>query len=249
MTGTGRNRGLAGYAPWVLRDYLTNQGPSTAIVVLLIAFMSFQPVLQNPVGPATLDSIPLEAARRMQRALFTPLLFLGTFFATNGIIANDRKFSFYRFLFAKPINPLAYYGMVFAIYGIGFLLVTCALLVLWDFLVRPMFPMEIFVILPAMYIAYGGIGFLLSAAWRFDWISLVSVVLVANVGWDTFGRSTHPLHYLLYLLPPAHKTGPLYDLDFSNPFPWASVAWLVCYGAVCFVLGLVVLRKRPMGTS
>jgi hypothetical protein len=244
-----RNRGLVGYVPWVLRDYFTNQGPSTVVVVVLIAYMSFQTALQSPAGPLSLDSIPLEAARRIQRTLFTPLLFLGTFFATNGIIANDRKFNFYRFLFAKPINPLAYYGMVFAAYGLGFLLITCALLAVWDVLVRPMFPLEIFVMLPAMYIAYGGIGFLLSAAWRFDWISLVSVILIANVAWGMFGQSDHPLAVLLYLLPPTHKTGPLYELDFGQPFPWGPLLWLVGYGTVCFVLGLVVLRKRSMGTS
>ncbi len=244
-----KNRGLAPYSPWLLRDYFTNQGPSTAIVVVLIAYMSLLPLIQRGVGSAGLDSIPLEAARTMQRALFTPLLFLGTFFATNGIIANDRKFNFYRFLFAKPISPLAYYSLVFALYGMGFLAVTCVLLGLWAIVVRPMFPVEIFAILPIMYIAYGGIGFLLSAAWRFDWISLVTVVLVANVGWEAFGESQHVLHYLLYLLPPAHKTNAIYAMDFGRSFPWGAATWLAGYGAVCFLLGLVVLRKRSMGTS
>ena len=246
---SARNRGLPAYAPWLLRDYFTNQGPSTAIVVVLIAYMTLLPLVQRAVGPSGLDSIPVEAARTMQRALFTPLLFLGTFFATNGIIANDRKFNFYRFLFAKPISPLAYYSVVFAVYGVGFLMVTCALLGLWAAVVRPMFPVEIFWILPVMYIAYGGIGFLLSAAWRFDWISLVTVVLVANVAWGTFGQSMHPLHFLLYLLPPAHRTNDIYAAHPEGVFPLASALWLAGYGAVCFVLGLVVLRKRSMGTS
>ncbi len=29
----------------------------------------------------------------------------------------------------------------------------------------------------------------------------------------------------------------------------ASIAWLGGYGLACFLLGMIVLRKRPLGTS
>jgi len=247
-----RRARLVAYIPWILRDYATNQGPSTAIVVLLIAYLSLLPVFQGALGSSiSMGEVPVVIATRMLHQMLPILVFLGTFFATNGIIANDRKFSYYRFLFSKPVNPLSYYSLIFLVYGVGLFVVSLALGGVWALVVRPKFPAELFVIVPVMYLAYGGIGFLLSAAWRFDWISLVSVILGANIAWNLWGASTGPLHYLLYLLPPVHKTTAVYTLDLgsSQGFPWKPIVWLAGYGAICFLLGLVVLRKRPMGTS
>jgi len=250
MSETMKRRArLAEYVPWLARDYLTNQGPATALVVLLIGYLQLLPILKGAAGRVSLGEVPLEIAVRILGMLLPALIFLGTFFATNGIIANDRKFNFYRFLFAKPVNPLTYYSVVFAVYGAGVLIVTLALFGIWSLAVRPMLPAEIFLILPVMYLAYGGIGFLLSAAWRFDWVSLVTALLAANIAWEMFGDTPWPARALLYLFPPVHRASTVYTLDFDKPFPLVSVLWLAGYGALCFALGLVVLRKRPMGTS
>jgi hypothetical protein len=247
--GIPRRARLAEYVPWIARDYVLNQGPSTALVVVLIAYLSLLPVFKAGASVAV-GEVPSEIAARLLQALLPPLAFIGTFFATNGIIANDRKFNYFRFLFAKPVNPLAYYSVVFLVYGMGLLMVAAILMGLWALVVRPMFPVEVFIVVALMYLAYGGIGFLLSAAWRFDWISLVTVILAANIGWDNFGDSTSPLRSLLFLLPPVHKATALYTLDLAQrAFPWTSAIWLAGYGAICYLLGLVVLRKRAMGTS
>ncbi len=244
---------MSQYVPWIFRDYVTNQGPSTAVVLLLLGFMTIMPVLQGITGVRMeMGTVPLDAATRMLRAMVPPLVFLGTFFATNGIIANDRKFSFYRFLFAKPVSPGRYYATTFAVYGVGLLVVTLALMALWAVTVRPMFPVELLGVVVIMYVAYGGIGFLLSAAWRFDWISLVTVLLVANVLWSWWADAVGLRHWLLYLLPPVHRANEVYAVILRSaaaPMPWKSIAWLGGYGLVCFVLGLLVIRRRPLGTS
>jgi hypothetical protein len=248
-----RRARLLEYAPWMLRDYLMNQGPSTAIVVLLIGFMTLLPLIQGAAGaPMSVGRVPRDAAASMLRAIVPPLVFLGTFFATNGIIANDRKLGYYRFLFAKPVSPPWYYALTFAVYGAGLLLVSAALMGLWSLTVRPMFPAELLLVVALMYVAYGGIGFLLSAAWRFDWLSLVTVLLVANVGWSVWGNSSGAKYYLLHLLPPVHKAASIYALvasDVVRPLPWDAIWWLGGYGLVCFLLGMLVVRKRPLGTS
>lgn len=252
-TTSGRRGRLLEYAPWMFRDYVTNQGPSTGIVVLLIAFMTLLPVLQGATGePMTLGRVPDRMAASMLRAIVAPLVFLGTFFATNGIIANDRKLGYYRFLFAKPVRPPLYYALTFAMYGVGLLLVSAALMAIWSLTVRPMFPLELLAVVALMYLAYGGIGFLLSAAWRFDWLSLVTVLLVANVGWSMWGGSTGLRFYLLHLLPPVHKAADIYAIvanDAARGMPWPAIIWLGGYGLVCFLLGMIVVRKRPLGTS
>ena len=247
-----RRARLVEYVPWIFRDYVTNQGPSTAIVILLIGVLTFLPILQATGSAVRLRDVPHELAVRMLRAIVPPLVFLGTFFATNGIVANDRKLGHYRFLFGKPVRPPWYYAMTFAVYGIGFLAITVALMGIWAAAVRPMFPVELLGIVAVMYIAYGGLGFLLSAAWRFDWLSLVTVLVVANVAWSMWGESTGLRHWVLYLLPPVHRANDVYALVTPEPFrdvPWGSIAWLAVYGLVCFVVGMIVIRKRPLGTS
>lgn len=240
---------LASYAPWIARDYLTNQGPSTALVVALIGFLS----LQGAAGTGfNVHELPPEGVVRALRQLVSPLVFLGTFFATNGIIANDRKMGFYKFLFSKPISPPAYYALTFGVYGAGLQLVTLALLAVWAAAVSPIFPVALFAVVGLMYLAYGGIGFLLSAAWRFDWLSLVTVLLVANVGWSVWGDATGLRHWVLYLLPPVHRAADVYALvsrDLMLVTPWTSIAWLGGYGLACFIAGLVVIRHRSLGMS
>jgi hypothetical protein len=253
VSGERRRARLMEYAPWMFRDYLTNQGPSTAIVVLLIGYMTLLPLLQGAIGePVSFGRVPERLAASMLRAIVPYLVFLGTFFATNGIIANDRKLGFYRFLFAKPVTPPFYYAVTFGVYGVGLLLVSSALMGIWSLAVRPMFPLELLLVVALMYVAYGGIGFLLSAAWRFDWLSLVTVLLVSNIAWSVWGNDGGVRFYLLHLLPPVHKAGDVYAIV-SNPerprLPWESIAWLGGYGLLSFVLGMLVVRKRPLGTS
>lgn len=248
-----RRASLVEYVPWIFRDYATNQGPSTAIVVLLIGVLTFLPILQGMPGTSIrMRDVPIELATRMLRAIVPPLVFLGTFFATNGIVANDRKLGYYRFLFAKPVSPPLYYATTFGVYGAGFLAVTLALMGIWGATVRPMFPVELLGVIAVMYVAYGGLGFLLSAAWRFDWLSLVTVLVVANVAWSVWGEATGLRHWVLYLLPPVHRANEVYALVMPESFrdvPWGSITWLAGYGLICFVLGMLVIRKRPLGTS
>ncbi len=247
---------LGAYAPWMLRDYLINQGPATAIVLLLIAFLMLFPLLQTPQGrdPAT-GRVNEMAANALVRGLLPILGFVATIFATNGIVSNDRRFAYYKFLFAKPVNPVTFYVVTFAVYGIGVLVVTLGLVGAWSVLIRPVATLPILVVVALMYIAFGGIGFLLSAAWRFDWLSLVTVLFLATEFWgmrNQLAAIRWPARHLLYLLPPVHRSGEVYALAWSDggsAVPWVSIGWLVGYGALCLLLGMVVIRRRPLGTN
>lgn len=246
-----RRARLLSYAPWMLRDYLTNQGPATLIVVLLIGYTALMPILDGPID-ISLGQVPEDVARRIMLAILPAFAFLAPFFATNGIIANDRKFSYYRFLFSKPLSPIAYYVTMFLVYGVGVFVVTMVLLGAWALAVRPMLPGTMLVVVAIMYVAFGGIGFLLSAAWRFDWLSLVTVLLVASVAWEQWGDVQGVLRLPLYLLPQVQRASDIYAMVVAPPgapAPWPAILWLGGYGLVCFLLGMVVLRKRPLGTT
>src|SRR5437868_14594225 len=93
----------------------------------------------------------------------------------NGIVSTDRKNGYYRFIFAKPIDPIVYYAEVFAVYMVG---VLAAMLILSG-LLRMLFPafsiLNFLLYAPLIYIAMGGIGFFLSVATRFAWLCLAGV--------------------------------------------------------------------------
>lgn len=253
MSGTATMRArLLEYMPFLARDYALNQGIATAVVGVLIGVMTMLPAMAQVQGmPTARGNVPFEIAATMLRVIVAPVAFVGVLFATNGIVANDRKLGYYRFLFSKPLSPVRYYASIFLVHGVGLVVVTLLLMGVWSLLVRPMAVADVVLCVMIIYVAYGGLGFLLSAAWRFDWLSLVTVLLAANAGWSIWGNAGGVRRWLLHLLPPVHRATDIYALvgDSAAVVPWPSITWLLGYGAICFVLGLVVVRRRPLGTS
>ena len=268
----GRRRARVGaYALWQLRDYLKDRGLPTFIVALLSGYLGLSPIIErmptraDPVPPMLLTRFgsaeAVYAARMMDfnhaflRGILGTLVFLGALFAMNGIVANDRKQGFYRFLFAKPMTPARYYGQAFFVHWAGFVAVMIVLGLVHGVLIWPVLSRPLLLVIALMFVAYSGIAFLLSAAARWDWMSLVAVTVAATFLWDRYGESTHPLARLLYLLPPLHLADdvyasvsgvPMYASGAPIVIPWSILAWLVGYGAACFAAGLVVLRYRRL---
>ncbi|MEO8561206.1 MAG: hypothetical protein ABI601_03965 [bacterium] len=266
-----RKSRLGAYAVWQLRDYLMDRGAPTFIVAILFGYLGLQPLLGQlsrrtaDIPPSLVVRFGSAAAARASmmgefnylflRGFIGTLVFLGALFAMNGIVANDRKLGFYRFLFAKPVAPARYYGQAFVIHWAGFLGVMTLLGVMYGALVWPVLSWPLMSVVALTFLCYAGIAFLLSAAARWDWLSLVAVSVAATYLWGRFGSSTSPLAKLLYLLPPLHRTDEVYAAVSGRPtfapgaehvIPWNSIWWLAGYGAVCFVLGLVVLRHRRL---
>jgi hypothetical protein len=116
--------------------------------------------------------------------------------------------------------------------------------------VERFFPILLLPTIAVLYVALGGIGFLLSAAWRFDWLSLTTVLLVSNVLWQLFGHDAGWRGTVVYALPPTHLLEGVYAaVRAGRPLPVGDLAWLVAYGVLCFVAGLVVVRRRPLAAA
>jgi len=256
-----RRARLGRYSLWQLRDYAFNRGMPTLIVALLfsvlIVVMSDE---RSPTGAAMADMIhrygSVAAARAAMRHdlsvafisnFLGAYLFVGAMFATNGIVANDRKFGFYRFLFAKPVAPSAYYGAEFVVNALAFVALTAALALVYGAAVEPVLSPAFIVTVAAVYLCYAGLGFALSAISRWDWLSLVAVAAAADILWKFYGSSASPFAWLLRLLPPVHRTPDAYSaVARGMPIPWQSVLWLAGYGAIAFIAGLAILRHRRL---
>jgi ABC-type transport system involved in multi-copper enzyme maturation permease subunit len=239
---------LARYALWHLRDYLRDKGIATLITLGLVGYLTHIPIMRaraQGFSGALMEQIADQAFISALKFLG----FVGVLFATNGIVADDRRHGYYRLLFAKPVSVVEYYAQKWAVYGVGFLIVAAVLLAIHGAAVEPFFPGTFLPTFALIYVSLGGIGFLLSAAWRFDWLSLAAVLGLSDMLWLLFRDDPGLPGSLVRLLPPVHLLDGVYRaVREGGGVAVSDVVWLGGYGLVCFLAGLVVIRRRPLAT-
>lgn len=237
---------LGRYSIWHLRDYLRDKGIATLITICLLGFLS-QLSIRGARAFGTSGNALDQIVDQAVASTLGWLSILGALFASNGIVADDRKYGYYRLLFAKPVNVVEYYAHKFAVYGVGFAIVAAVVIGIYNVAVERFFPALLLPTIALLYVALAGIGFLLSAAWRFDWLSLTTVLIVSDVLWRLFGNDTGWRGTFVHALPPIHLLDGIYvALRAGRPLPVGDVAWLVGYGVLCVMAGLIVVRRRQL---
>jgi hypothetical protein len=238
---------LARYAPLQLVDYMIERGLVTFGMGALFGWIM---VLSN--SQRSEDWAAGEQGLFLIKAFFMSTLGLFTWFGTltavNGMISNDRVKGTFRFLFAKPISVLWYYTQAWLLHGLGLLLVVCALMALFAVTVRPFFPPAILLFVAVTYVTLGGVGFLLSALTKRDGTLLVVFWLLALVFRTKYSDQTGLVSSLVKVVtPPAPGMSAMVEpIMRGTAVDMTTVYSAIAYGVVCFLLGLVVLRYRPM---
>jgi hypothetical protein len=93
----------------------------------------------------------------------------------------------------------------------------------------------------------GGIGFFLSVATRYDWLTLAAVWLGSRMLRSLYGQVSDWRSKAVELLPPVHRLDDVANsLIGSGTAPASDVLWLLGYGALFFALGLVILRRGSL---
>jgi len=240
------NRGrLARYSLWQFRDFVMDRGIGIVIIGFLWGYVMFEPIRRAMGGQWTGDQTSPVWGILLQVA--SAVASLSVLIAMNGLVSIDRKNGYYRFLFSKPVNPVAYYAQLFVVYLVG---VLTAMLVLSSLLriIFPAFNIVNFLIYSAViYVAMGGIGFFLSVATRYDWLTLAAVWLGSRVLRGVYGPKNDWRSKVVELLPPVHKLDQVANSLIGTGRADASdVVWLVGYGALFFALGLFILRRGSL---
>ena len=240
------NRGrLARYSLWQFRDFVMERGIGIVIIGSLWGYVMFEPIRRAMGGQWRGDQTSPAWLILMQVA--SAVASLSVLIAMNGLVSIDRKNGYYRFLFSKPVNPVAYYAQLFAVYGVG---VLTAMVVLAGLarVIFPAFSVVNFLIYSALiYVAMGGIGFFLSVATRYDWLTLAAVWLGARVLRGVYGPKGDWRSKAVELLPPVHKLDQVANSLIGTGRADANdVLWLLGYGALFFALGLFVLRRGSL---
>jgi hypothetical protein len=239
-----RNR-LPWYSLWQFRDFVMDRGIAIVIIGMLWGYVLIEP-MRRTMGAAFAVG-PRSPAWPLVISVTSSIVSLAVLIALNGIVSTDRKMGYYRFLFSKPVSVVAYYAQLFFVYMVG-VLVSMLLLSAVLHMIVPGFRIDYFLLYASIiYVAMGGIGFFISVATRFDWLTLAAVWLGSRVLRDMFGNKPGWRSKAVELLPPVHK---LNDVSLSmitnGTAPTSDVLWLLGYGALFFALGLLLLRKGSL---
>jgi hypothetical protein len=240
------SRGRLGkYALWQFRDFVMDRGIAIIIIGLLWGYVLIEP-LRRAMG-SSFATTTSSSVFPLLVTVSSSIVSLAVLIALNGIVSSDRKLGYYRFLFAKPVTRVGYYVQVFFVYMIG-VLAAMLLLALALHSVAPAFNVPNFILYAALiYIAMGGIGFFISVATRFDWLTLAAVWLGSRVLRDVYGAKPGFTSKLVELLPPVHKLNDVALTMISGAWaPMRDVLWLLGYGAAFFLLGILLLQRGSL---
>jgi hypothetical protein len=236
-----RASSLARYSLWQFRDFVVERGIAILIIGFLWGYVLIEPLrrtmgsqLSGPQG-TTVFGIALQIS--------SAIVSLSVLIALNGIVSTDRKLGYYRFMLSKPVNPVLYYAQLFFVYMAG---VVASMFVLSSLLhtVLPTFSILHFLLYTALiYVAMGGIGFFVSVATRYDWLTLAAVWLGSRMLRSLYGAKNDWRSKAVELLPPVHKVDEVANSLIGTGTAHAGdVLWLLGYGVLFFLLGLVALR-------
>ena len=235
---------LGKYSLWQFRDFAIDRGVAILIIGFLWGYVLFAP-FRAVGGPLTLNSS--SPIWPLLITIASSIVSVSVLIAVNGIVSTDRKLGYYRFLFSKPVSVVAYYVQLYFVHMVG---VLAAMLILSGILrtIVPDFRVLNYLLYTALiFVAMGGIGFFISVATRFDWVTLAAVWLGSRTLRDLYGAKPGLPGKLVQLLPPVHKLDVLANGLITNGTAQTSdVIWLLASGSLFFVLGLVLLRQASL---
>lgn len=236
---------LARYSLWQFRDFIMERGIAIVIIGMLWGYLLVEPI-RRAMG-AAFGATPGTATWLLIITTTSSVVSLAVLIALNGIVSTDRKMGYYRFLFSKPVNPVAYYAQLFFVYMVGVLFSMLLLSVVLHAVV-PAFSIFNFLLYAAViYVAMGGIGFFVSVATRFDWLTLAAIWVGSRILRDVYGPRPGWKSKAVELLPPVHKLEIVSNsLITDGTAPASDILWLLGYGALFFALGLVILRRGSL---
>lgn len=229
---------LSRYARWQLQDFFSDRGIALVLIGVLLA--SPEVLMMNRFkGPY---SSPNQILLRMTGSL--AIIF--ALVALNGQVSNDRTKGYFRFHFAKPVSPAAYYAQQFAVWFVGMMIVVGFLIGAFAAATGPVNPWPVLWYFALTYLGLGGIGFFISTVTHRDWLFLVGVWSLTQLVTSVYNDGTHWFEKLFFLLPPVENLGNASKALMREGVVGATdIAWILGYSAVFFALGLIVLHRRP----
>jgi hypothetical protein len=225
------------YLPRQLADQLLTRGAAMLVVGIVILL----PFLLRVDGGA----LQGEQLRVLFVASIGNVTTFLTLIATYGIVGQDIRQGYYRFVLSKPLSPAAYYGAAFGVTLAGYLITLLVLTGVFAVVRGPVWPgLTAFANWTIGFVLIGSLVFAFSRFTRLDWIFALLVFLLGDVArrrWPA-GESVWGA-VLNVLLPPAGQSA----FSTAGHPRWGHILWLLGYAAVMVALGLLAVRYVPPG--
>jgi hypothetical protein len=249
------NPSLLRYARYQVPDFLQRR---LVLPLILLAVSAGLPtyLMTRHTPPGFMESAQgIGLAKQMFSQSITLFLPLGAFVGAVGAISADRQQGYFRFLFSKPVNVLAYYAQTYLLHAVVYVAVFG--LIVWGFSAYTIpFPVLRSMEAAALtFVLIGGLGLLLGAATRFDGVGLIALyvlalilqVSVAGVNGMTNGAAPAWMAFVARGLPPAVKLDALRNsLYAGSPLDAAQLWHVLGYGGGAAIFGLLLLRRLPL---
>ena len=231
---------LRRYVLWQLKDFARERGIALLLVGFLIGVTIVAPV--RAMG-RTIDA---GMAKSMLVAIVSQIALILALITLNGIVSTDRKMGYYRFLFSKPVSISAYYAQLFVVYFVGFLAAVAILLGAFAIFAHPVSPLGPLMFCGLVFLSLGGIAFLISSLVRYDWPVLVAIYVASLILHSMWQYKEGWRRLVLSVLPPLYRiSNTMPDILDRGVVNTQDVLWLLGYSALCFAVGILVLRRRP----
>jgi hypothetical protein len=246
------NTRLLRYARYQIPEFIQHR---LALPIILLVFVAGLPtyLMTKNTAPGFLQSPQgINLVKQLFAQSITLFLPLGAFVAAVGVISADRQQGYFRFLFSKPVNVLAYYLQTYVLHAIIYIAVFG--LMVWGFGAYT-FHFSVHRAMEAAaltFVLIGGIGLLFGAVTRFDAATLIVTYIAALIlqqvasapqgaglpAWlATIGRA----------LPPVLKLDTLRNaLYAAQPLDMAQLWQVLGYGGGAALLGFILLRRLPL---
>lgn len=235
-------RQIAAYFPWQLWDFMLDRGIALLFIGGLMGLSVLWPGYIALSEQMPRELVPVELFKIAVAQQVSILVVV----AASGIVANDRLGGYYRFLFSKPVRMPVYYALQFLVTLAGLLAVALILMFAFWLMIGWVSPAIPFVMIVATYVALGGTIFFFSTLTRLDWAMLVLLWGVSALS-RTLAAGRDWYDVVRWVLPPTHQIDKLRGALFAGTgLDLAGTAWLVGYGLVFFLAGLVVLQRKAI---
>lgn len=222
------------YLGWQVLD---RTGPRLLAAWLVVAALCVLMRMSLPGGQPP----PPEALSSMFRSLHFQLACVAVVVLFHGIVAEDRVKGYFRFYLAQPVSPLWFYGQSAMLAVLAMVAFSAGYVAVFSLAVVPVWDWRVLTSGLALGLLIGGVMFACSTVTQRDWIWMVVAIVGITVLRSRFPRAKSPLGALLHaVLPPNHL---LNEPALTLP-EWV---WVAAWAAAFFALGLLVLRKRPLG--
>ncbi len=227
------------YFPQLLADYLARRGAA----ILLVGVVLMLPVMvaaRQAAGGEEFDPTVLLNQGLHNTA---PLLVL---VASYGLIGQDFRMGFYRFVFVKPLSPVGYYAATFVAAFLGVQLALLTLTGVYSVVVRPAWSGTPFLDGAAYFAFLGSLIFAFSRFTRLDWLLAMLLLIVGDQARDAYPKDKSFLGAVMNVILPPDPPASFFTAD---AVAWGELSWVLGYAAIAFAIGLMTVRVVPMGAA